>query len=145
MALSAPVGHGPLDVDVRFNREPPLYYQFIYERDIVFSQEAKCFNEMEIEGRQYEILPEREGLFGIALKPQQGHYHNFLYPFGDTGNNVVQDNYKIANGLSGKDNFLQHFGWRVAPGWYKEKVGTELIKPLIHGEDYTAPLVLLTH
>lgn len=147
MAAIAPVGHGPLNVDVNFNESPPVYYSNLFERDTVFSLSSGSFSDVKVSGQQYQLLPEKEGLFGLALRPKREHYHNFLYSFGSI-DSLVEDNYRICHGLlqQEKTNLLRHFGWKVLPGWYaeygmdKNSEGNDekkLITPLIHGKDYT--------
>jgi len=136
MSVIAPVGHGPLKMSIPFNQSPPLNHRHAFERDIVFSQSSGSIEDLEINGQQHQVLPEQGGLFGIALRPRQEHYHNFLYEYSSAPT-LYEDNYKIAHSLSAKDNLRQHFGWRVTPGWYEENAGGAKVLPLKHGTDYT--------
>ena len=160
MALTSPIGHGPLDVKVSWNESPPLYYLFEFRRDLSFTKQSGIFEtnsrsftvqNVNVKQKEYQILPEVGGLHGIALRPRQEHYHNFLYSYGN--NSIVEDQTKVVNGLIGvKDSLLEYFGWRVVEGWYRETVDTvvpatastpasttsQIITPLINGVDDTS-------
>lgn len=156
MAIISPIGHGPLNVTVEWNRPPPLYYRHEFRRDLLFTRQSGILDpnnrsftvkNVNVEGRQYQLLPEEGGLHGIALRPRQEHYHNFLYSY--SRKEIVEDDYKIIHGLRASTAnavLLNIFGWHIMPGWYKERVKVannnddndfETIKPLIHGVDYS--------
>lgn len=143
MAVTTPIGHGPLDATVTWNRSPPMHHKTEQERDIEVSKASGQLSSLNIQGEQHQILPEQGGLHGIALRPRQEHYHNFLFPYG-RGSAPVYDNWKIVKSVSdaGKNNLINFFGWSIIPGWYREMAndpsGTPmLITPVVNGVDDT--------
>ena len=133
MSITSPIGHGPINATVRFNESPPLYYKHEIIQDRAFAIESGLTPMIEdgrirFSGEHYQILPEIGGLYGIALKPRQEHYHNFLYRYG-LSDVIYPDHRGVATSLTndGRNELLKFFGWKVRPGWYREEVDGTLI------------------
>jgi len=117
--------------------------------DYIFSEQQNASGFIR-SGDGVEFLPEREGLYGITLRPYQTHYHNFIYgSYMDTSGSIqtktkedeqgiVKDHLDTAAGTA-NSIFLKFFGWKIIKSFYKEvdSSNNEIALPL-RFDEYSA-------